>query len=151
MVLRNANGESVQLGSYKGGPLVINLWATWCPPCRREMPVLQNAQHQHENVTFLFVNQGESMQSVSTFLETQGLNLSNVLFDSGGQLGQKVGSMALPTTLFYNADGRLLASHLGELSEASLARALERFDPNISPSARQGDPARNTQCVTAHC
>ena len=151
MVLRNANGESVQLGSYKGGPLVINLWATWCPPCRREMPVLQNAQHQHENVTFLFVNQGESMQSVSTFLETQVLNLSNVLFDSGGQLGQKVGSMALPTTLFYNADGRLLASHLGELSEASLARALERFDPNISPSARQGDPARNTQCVTAHC
>lgn len=151
MVLRNANGESVQLGSYKGGPLVINLWATWCPPCRREMPVLQNAQHQHENVTFLFVNQGESMQSVSTFLETQGLNLSNVLFDSGGQLGQKVGSMALPTTLFYNADGRLLASHLGELSEASLARALERFDSNISPSARQGDPARNTQCVTAHC
>ena len=151
MVLRNANGESVQLGSYKGGPLVINLWATWCPPCRREMPVLQNAQHQHENVTFLFVNQGESMQSVSTFLETQGLNLSNVLFDSGGQLGQKVGSMALPTTLFYNADGRLLASHLGELSEASLARALERFDPNISPSARLGDPARNTQCVTAHC
>ncbi|KMN20404.1 TlpA family protein disulfide reductase [Pseudomonas weihenstephanensis] len=151
MALRNANGESVQLSSYKGGPLVINLWATWCPPCRREMPVLQNAQHQHEDVTFLFVNQGESMQSVSTFLETQGLNLSNVLFDSGGQLGQKVGSMALPTTLFYNAEGRLLASHLGELSQASLARALENFDPNISKSALQGNPARTTQCLTAHC
>ena len=151
MALRNANGESVQLSSYKGGPLVINLWATWCPPCRREMPVLQNAQHQHEDVTFLFVNQGESMQSVSTFLETQGLNLSNVLFDSGGQLGQKVGSMALPTTLFYNAEGRLLASHLGELSQASLARALENFDTNTSKSALQGDPARTTQCLTAHC
>ena len=151
MALRNANGESVQLSSYKGGPLVINLWATWCPPCRREMPVLQNAQHQHEDVTFLFVNQGESMQSVSTFLETQGLNLSNVLFDSGGQLGQKVGSMALPTTLFYNAEGRLLASHLGELSQASLARALENFDPNTSKSALQGNPARTTQCLTAHC
>ena len=151
MALRNANGESEQLSSYKGGPLVINLWATWCPPCRREMPVLQNAQHQHEDVTFLFVNQGESMQSVSTFLETQGLNLSNVLFDSGGQLGQKVGSMALPTTLFYNAEGRLLASHLGELSQASLARALENFDPNISKSALQGNPARTTQCLTAHC
>ena len=151
MALRNANGESVQLSSYKGGPLVINLWATWCPPCRREMPVLQNAQHQHEDVTFLFVNQGESMQSVSTFLETQGLNLSNVLFDSGGQLGQKVGSMALPITLFYNAEGRLLASHLGELSQASLARALENFDPNTSKSALQGNPARTTQCLTAHC
>ena len=152
LVLRNASGESVQLGSYQGGPLVINLWATWCPPCRREMPVLQNAQHQHQDVTFLFVNQGESMQSVSTFLETQGLNLSNVLFDSGGQLAQKVGSMALPTTLFYSPEGRLLGSHLGELSEASLARALESFDQNNSMSAHQADPARNLQkCLTANC
>ena len=152
LVLRNASGESVQLSSYQGGPLVINLWATWCPPCRREMPVLQNAQHQHQDVTFLFVNQGESMQSVSTFLETQGLNLSNVLFDSGGQLAQKVGSMALPTTLFYSPEGRLLGSHLGELSEASLARALESFDQNNSMSAHQADPARNLQkCLTANC
>lgn len=143
--LRNARGESVQLSSYQGGPLVINLWATWCPPCRREMPVMQNAQNQHQDVTFLFVNQGESMQSVSTFLETQGLNLSNVLFDSGGQVGQKVGSMALPTTLFYSAEGRLLNSHLGELSEASLARNLEVFDQNKSMSAHQAAPARNPQ------
>lgn len=152
IVLRNASGESVQLSSYQGGPLVINLWATWCPPCRREMPVLQNAQHHHQDITFLFVNQGESMQSVSTFLETQGLNLSNVLFDSGGQLAQKVGSMALPTTLFYSPEGRLLGSHLGELSEASLARALESFDQNNSMSAHQADPARNLQkCLTANC
>ena len=152
ITLRNANGDVVQLVDYQGGPLVINLWATWCPPCRREMPVLQNAQHQHQNVTFLFVNQGESMQSVSTFLETQGLNLSNVLFDSGGQLAQKVGSMALPTTLFYSADGRLLGSHLGELSKASLARAMEPFNLNHSMSAQQVDPARNEQkCLTANC
>jgi thiol-disulfide isomerase/thioredoxin len=130
--LRNAAGETVQLADYKGGPLVINLWATWCPPCRREMPVLENAQQQRPDLTFLFVNQAESMQSVATFLETQGLSLTNVLFDGGGRLGQAVGSMALPTTLFYSNDGRLLGSHLGELSEASLARALENFD---SPSS----------------
>lgn len=143
MVLRDANGQSVQLSSYQGGPLVINLWATWCPPCRREMPVLQKAQTQNQDVTFLFVNQGESMQSVSTFLETQGLNLNNVLFDSGGQLGQKVGSMALPTTLFYSPQGRLLSSHLGELSEASLARALESFDALNSRNVHT--------CSTANC
>jgi thiol-disulfide isomerase/thioredoxin len=130
--LRNAAGETVQLADYKGGPLVINLWATWCPPCRREMPVLENAQQHRPDLTFLFVNQAESMQSVATFLETQGLSLTNVLFDGGGRLGQAVGSMALPTTLFYSNDGRLLGSHLGELSEASLARALENFD---SPSS----------------
>ena len=128
LVLRNANGESVQLSSYQGGPLVINLWATWCPPCRREMPVLESAQRMRPDVTFLFVNQAESMQSVSTYLATQGLNLDNVLFDASGRLGQAVGSMALPTTLFYQADGRLINSHLGELSEASLARAMEPFD-----------------------
>ena len=128
LVLRNANGASVQLSSYQGGPLVINLWATWCPPCRREMPVLERAQRQRPDVTFLFVNQAESMQSVSTYLATQGLTLDNVLFDASGRLGQAVGSMALPTTLFYQADGRLINSHLGELSEASLARAMEPFD-----------------------
>ncbi|WP_460134951.1 prolipoprotein diacylglyceryl transferase family protein [Pseudomonas sp. S1_E04] len=128
ITLRNASGEVVQLLDYQGGPLVINLWATWCPPCRREMPVLENAQRMRPEVTFLFVNQAESMQSVSTYLATQGLNLDNVLFDASGRLGQAVGSMALPTTLFYTADGRLLNSHLGELSQASLARAMEPFD-----------------------
>ena len=134
ITLRTANGEVVQLADYQGGPLVINLWATWCPPCRREMPVLESAQRMRPDVTFLFVNQAESMQSVSTFLATQGLTLDNVLFDAGGRLGQAVGSMALPTTLFYTADGRLINSHLGELSQASLARAMEPFD-TLAPAA----------------
>lgn len=138
ITLRNAAGETVRLEDYKGGPVVINLWATWCPPCRREMPVLENAQQQRPDLTFLFVNQAESMQSVSTYLETQGLSLSNVLFDGSGRLGQAVGSMALPTTLFYSNEGRLLGSHLGELSEASLARALENFDsPGSATSSRK--------------
>lgn len=150
VTLVNAAGENVKLSDYQGGPLVINLWATWCPPCRREMPVLENAQHQRPDLTFLFVNQAESMQSVSTYLETQGLSLSNVLFDRGGRLGQAVGSMALPTTLFYSNDGRLLTSHLGELSEASLARALENFDtPTAATPATSATPttsARKLPC-----
>lgn len=150
ITLRNAAGETVQLTDYQGGPLVINLWATWCPPCRREMPVLENAQQQRPDLTFLFVNQGESMQSVSTFLATQGLSLSNILFDGGGRLGQAVGSMALPTTLFYNAEGRLLASHLGELSDASLARALENFGSH--DAALQAPPSRKLPCpASATC
>lgn len=153
--LRNAAGESIKLSDYQGGPLVINLWATWCPPCRREMPVLESAQQQRPDLTFLFVNQAESMQSVATFLETQGLSLTNVLFDRGGRLGQAVGSMALPTTLFYSPDGRLLSSHLGELSNASLARALEAFDvPNShqNPSAVPAASSRKLPCpASATC
>jgi thiol-disulfide isomerase/thioredoxin len=151
ITLRNANGETVQLADYKGGPLVINLWATWCPPCRREMPVLESAQRQRPDVTFLFVNQAESMQSVATYLATQGLNLDNVLFDASGRLGQAVGSMALPTTLFYQPDGRLINSHLGELSQASLARAMERFEPTTAKPA-QPATTRNSPCsASATC
>ncbi|WP_198919197.1 TlpA family protein disulfide reductase [Pseudomonas chlororaphis] len=149
IALRNADGGTVQLTSYQGKPLVINLWATWCPPCRREMPVLERAQQQRPDLTFLFVNQAESMQSVSTFLATQDLNLNNVLFDGSGRLGQAVGSMALPTTLFYSADGRMLGSHLGELSEASLARALEHFDRPHSTTAMQAAPSRKLPCPSS--
>ncbi|WP_095161971.1 TlpA disulfide reductase family protein [Pseudomonas sp. Irchel 3F5] len=144
MSLRKANGQAVELTDYRGKPLVINLWATWCPPCRREMPVLQQAQSDYPDITFLFVNQGEAPQTVVTFLATTGLNLSHVLFDSGGQLAQKVGSMALPTTLFYNAEGRLVGSHLGELSRASLSHALQSFERAPAPAVPS--PTRNVAC-----
>lgn len=140
LTLRTASGQSMALHDYRGKPLVINIWATWCPPCRREMPVLQQAQHEYPHVTFLFVNQGETPENVSTFLATTGLSLTHVLFDGAGQLAQRVGSMALPTTLFYGADGRLVGSHLGELSRASLSHALQSFERDDVPaSAAKGN------------
>lgn len=143
IALYNAVGQPVQLADYEGRPLVINLWATWCPPCRREMPVLQQAQNERDDVVFLFVNQGESPGTVTTFLATAGLGLSHVLFDGSGRLAQQVGSSALPTTLFYDARGRLVGSHLGELSRASLARALESF--GRTPPATSPVSARSAQ------
>ncbi len=115
----------MELEDYVGKPLVVNLWATWCPPCRREMPVLAEAQRDNPELTILFVNQGEGQGVVNQYLEAEALGLDNVLLDSSGRLGQHVGSMALPSTLFYDAEGRQVGSHLGELSRASLARALE--------------------------
>ena len=67
-----------------------------------------------------------------TFITTTGLSPYHVLFDGTGELARNVGSMALPTTVFYSAEGRLLGSHLGELSRASLQNALERFDATPS-------------------
>ncbi len=60
LVLRDSRGAPVALQDYVGKPLVINLWATWCPPCRREMPVLAEAQAKEEALTFLFVNQARA-------------------------------------------------------------------------------------------
>lgn len=125
--VRDMQGEPVNLRDYAGQPLVINLWATWCPPCRREMPVLMQAQQREAAINILFVNQGESAALVDEFLAAQQLSLDNLLLDEQVQLGQLVGSRALPTTLFYDAEGRQVGSHLGELSHASLERALARL------------------------
>ena len=118
-------GKPVNLQAYRGKPLVINLWATWCPPCRREMPVLLKAQAEHPEVTFLFVNQGETTDEIQRFMQSQGLALSNVLLDRNNELGKLAGSMALPTTLYFDSEGQQVGNHLGELSQASLARALK--------------------------
>ncbi|WP_010486473.1 TlpA disulfide reductase family protein [Pseudomonas sp. S9] len=127
VALTTQDGKAVELSDYVGKPLVVNLWATWCPPCRREMPVLAAAQERHAEVTFLFVNQGETEDEIKRFLNAGQLNMDNVLLDSHARLGPMLGSRALPTTVFYDAQGRQLGSHLGELSEASLLQVLDLF------------------------
>ena len=138
VALTDLNERPVDLASLGGDkPTVVNLWATWCPPCIREMPVLEEAQQRYPNVNFVFANQGEHPETIRKFLMEQNLNLSHVLSDRQNRFGRVVGSYGLPTTLFYNAQGHLVDTHMGELSRASLARSLERFDAsflNSSPS-----------------
>lgn len=117
-----------------GKPMVVNLWASWCPPCQREMPVLATAQQQQTGVIFVFANQGEDAVKVQSFLSARRLDLANVLLDPGTALGKAVGSTALPTTLFYDASGRLVDVHLGELSAASLASKLRQLRVSPIPS-----------------
>ncbi|QIB64100.1 TlpA disulfide reductase family protein [Kineobactrum salinum] len=111
-----------------GQPMVVNLWASWCPPCVREMPVLEKAQHDYPDITFVFVNQGEQPETIQNFLTRLGLSLDNVVTDTGASIGRSTGNRALPTTLFYDRQGRQVNAHLGELSAASLTHNLERFN-----------------------
>ncbi|WP_292043205.1 TlpA disulfide reductase family protein [Massilia sp. UBA6681] len=127
--VRRLDGSEVPLRAFQGKPLVVNLWATWCPPCRREMPALAAMQRKRPDVGFVFVNQRESASTVQAFLTAQGLRMENVVIDPAGQLGARTGAVGFPTTLLYDAQGRLRFRHVGELSEASLREklgALER-------------------------
>jgi thiol-disulfide isomerase/thioredoxin len=133
VTLHTASGSQASLRDYQGRPLVVNLWATWCPPCRREMPVLEHARLERPDVQFLFVNQGESAAVAGNFLDAAGLQSSPVLFDPSGELARQIGSSALPTTLFFSPAGQLLGSHLGELSNASLRDALKVFEAPATP------------------
>lgn len=124
LTLQDLDGRDVALASFRGKPTFVNLWATWCPPCRRELPVFQRAQAEHPEVNFVFLDQGESAAKVRSFLAAQGLPLRNVLLDLGGQAGAQLASRALPTTLVFDAQGRLVATRVGELSAASLSQHL---------------------------
>lgn len=129
LTLEQLNGEPVELAALSGGkPMVINIWASWCPPCVREMPVLESAQTAYPGVLFAFVNHGEGQTTVTRFLDEQELFMDNVLLDRSGVFGRETGHQMLPTTLFYEASGRLVHIHVGELSRATLVRGLGKLD-----------------------
>jgi thiol-disulfide isomerase/thioredoxin len=135
--LRTLEGEPVLLGAIaKGRPTVVNLWATWCPPCREEMPQLASAQQRETAVQFVFANQGESAAVVRRYLYDEILALDNVLLDPDSRLSRAVGAKGLPTTLFYDARGRLVDRHAGALSKAALARKLQALTRPASNAGR---------------
>src|SRR5699024_1569805 len=109
----------------EGSGTIVNIWATWCPPCRREMPVLEKAQNEHAGLRFVFVNQGEGEGRVRTFVQGEGLSLDHVYLDPHGRLSAAMGAHGLPTTLFYNAQGELVDVRMGELSSATLQRSIK--------------------------
>jgi len=115
------------VGRAAGRPLVVNLWATWCGPCRHEMPLLADAQRRRSDVAFAFANQGEDAATAQRYLAESNLALDHVLLDPGRAIGAAIGSRALPVTLFYRADGRLADTHVGALTAGSLEAALRRI------------------------
>lgn len=127
LALASLEGTAVNLASFEGKPTVVNLWATWCPPCVREMPVLQKAQATNPSVNFVFVNQGEALQQVAGWMVERQLALRNVVLDRSRKVGAAFGHSAYPTTLFFDAKGTLVATRIGELSAASLSQRLDRL------------------------
>jgi thiol-disulfide isomerase/thioredoxin len=119
---------------FDGRPLVVNLWASWCGPCRAEMPVLAAAQRARPDVRFVFANQGEVPEVVRRYLAAEGLQLQDVWLDIGSALGPALGSTGLPTTVFFDAEGRRVDAHFGLLNAASLQARLARW-PAAAPAA----------------
>lgn len=120
-----ATGQPVRLREAAArGPVVVNLWATWCGPCRREMPVLAAAQARHPGVRFVFANQGESADTVRRYLDKEQLTLTGVLLDPRSALGPAMGSVGLPTTVFFDRSGQRVHAHMGELNRAALEARL---------------------------
>jgi cytochrome oxidase Cu insertion factor (SCO1/SenC/PrrC family) len=121
--LTGTDGRQVTLASLAGKPAVINFWASYCPPCKAEMPLLQRLVGQRSGVQLVLVDEGDSIQAARSFLSSVGLNQA-ALLDSDLAVGHEYGAIALPTTVFVRSDGTIAARHIGQLDEGVLAAQL---------------------------
>ncbi len=128
VTLDRLEGGTLDLAELRGEPLVVNLWATWCLPCRRELPQLSHAEAEFPEVRFVYANQGEARATVAAYLaERPDVSLSNVLLDQNQVVGTQLGSVGLPTTYFFDASGEHVATHVGEISGAALQKRLQEL------------------------
>ncbi|PXX94929.1 TlpA disulfide reductase family protein [Halomonas sp. LBP4] len=119
LALEDLDGNPVELRSLRGELVVVNLWATWCPPCLREMPLLAEADTR-DGVTVVVANQGEDLLQVVRYLDEQDLAFRYPLLDPSQELMVLTESPGLPTTVLFDAEGRAVERHVGELSRAQL-------------------------------
>jgi cytochrome oxidase Cu insertion factor (SCO1/SenC/PrrC family) len=121
--LTGTDGRQVGVSELAGRPAVINFWASYCPPCRAEMPLLQKLVGQRSDMRLVLVDEGDSSQAARSFLSSVGVTQA-ALLDSDLGVGRAYGAIALPTTVFIRADGTIAARHIGQLDEGVLAAEL---------------------------
>jgi cytochrome oxidase Cu insertion factor (SCO1/SenC/PrrC family) len=118
--LTGTDDTRVALADLAGEPLVINFWASYCPPCKAEMPLLQRRVTAASKVRLVLINEGDSSQSARDFLSATGIQ-QPALLDSNLAVGRAYGVVPLPTTVFVRADGTIAGRQVGELDERVLA------------------------------
>lgn len=134
--LTGLDGKSYQLSAFRGKPVILNFWATWCPPCRAEMPAFERVWQRYNqgDVVILAVNQRESPLTIERF-EQNVVDVSfPILLDSQGEVSRLFSVTGLPTTFFIDAEGRIQTVSMGGMDEATLLASVQKI---IKPA--QGD------------
>ncbi len=125
----NEAGETVKLSDYFGKPIVLNFWASWCPPCIAEMPYFNTVHNEmSDDVQFLMVDlvdgQRETVEKGKAFMADNNYNLPT-FFDTEREAAFKYGIRSIPTTLFINPDGTVEAGIEGGINEATLRQGVD--------------------------
>lgn len=112
--LDTPSGGSVTLADYRGKTVAVNFWATWCPPCRAEMPALDEyyRAHMDDDFVLLAVNVGEPAELAQSFIEQNGFTFP-VALDPDRELAHRIGASGYPTTLVISPAGRIVYRHTG--------------------------------------
>jgi cytochrome oxidase Cu insertion factor (SCO1/SenC/PrrC family) len=121
--LTTTDGGKLSLAELGGKPLVINFWATYCPPCKAEMPLLQQGVGAQSAVRLVLINEGDGAQAARAFLIAVGIRQPSLL-DADLTVGKAYGVNAMPVTVFVKADGTISGRHVGQLDDRVLTAEL---------------------------
>ena len=133
----DADGNKVALSDFKGEPVVVNFWASWCPPCKAELPDFEAAYQEvgtdsdsAEAVRFLMVNltdgQRETLDTAGKFIADEGYTFP-VYFDTDLDAAYTYGINSIPMTLFIDADGNVQDYAIGMIDEQTLRSGIEKI------------------------
>jgi cytochrome c biogenesis protein CcmG/thiol:disulfide interchange protein DsbE len=120
------DGQTLRLSMYRGKVVVVNFWATWCAPCRREMPALQRVAASEPDVVVLEVNLMESWDKVRSFRDQLGLDRVQPVLDTDGATTRRYGVLTLPSTFFVDRDGVIRHLEFTELSEDRIRAGIQK-------------------------
>jgi thiol-disulfide isomerase/thioredoxin len=129
--LVDLDGEGVSLTDFAGRPVLINFWASWCPPCRQEMPYLQQIHNEQavNGLAVLAINIQESPAKVKQFLSENDLSIP-VLFDLTGTTSGDYGIVPIPTTFFVDGEGVIRQKVVGAFpNQQAIERELRKIMP----------------------
>jgi thiol-disulfide isomerase/thioredoxin len=123
--LTDLSGVTRSIADYQGRPVLINAWATWCPPCKAEMPALHEfyLKHKAEGFELLAINSGDSRAVVQRFIGQTGFTFP-VLLDTDKAVLDGLGVNGLPTSIFVGRDGTVKTIHLGGLTPEAIEHKL---------------------------
>lgn len=125
--LRGLDGELVQLEEFRGQPVFINFWATWCQPCIAEHPVLQAAAQRYEGrVKFLGIVYHDEIEKIEAFIASRG-GWGSTLLDLEGKVAVAYGVYGAPETFFINSEGVIVEKLVGTLPPEFLFRKLDNL------------------------
>jgi peroxiredoxin len=112
--LLDTNGKTHRLSDYRGRPVIINFWATWCPPCREELPSMNRAWHmiEQEGIAMLAINMGEDEDTIFIFSADYPTDFP-ILLDQSGEVIEQWPVKGLPTTYVIAPDGRIAYRAIG--------------------------------------
>ena len=129
--LQDLQGNTQNLSAFVGRPIIVNFWATWCGPCRIEMPELQAVLEEHEDqcLVILALDQDESAGEVQDYFSELGLTFTPLL-DDDNDTAQNYGLQGtLPSTVFINPDGEISVIHRGEMTRGQIDTFLAEIIP----------------------